>query len=138
VKPRVTETDDLPDTLSEEEMSRVKEEISIQKRTFQRDFSVDDKTETGVYRCVVLPSPTYEKITPRQLQIHSQRNTNQPSKMTTTSITSPSQLRPQQETELPLDSTQECPCIPIRHIHNELLAIISHSFESSRHSKNKT
>ena len=133
VKPRVTEIDDLPDTLSEEEMPRVKEEISIQKCKFQRDFSVDDKTETGVYRCVVLPSPTCAKIPPRQPQMHSQRNTKQRSKMTTTSVTSPSQLRPQQETELPLDRTQECPCKPMRHIHNDILAIISRSFESSRH-----
>jgi hypothetical protein len=64
VKPRVMETDDLPGTLSEEERMKVNEDKSLQKKAFQRDFDVAEKTETlqktetGVLRFVVLPSPT--------------------------------------------------------------------------------
>ncbi len=48
VKPRVMETDDLPESLSEEEIMKVKEETSLQKKIFQRDFEFEVKTETGV------------------------------------------------------------------------------------------
>ena len=58
VKPRVMKTDDLPGTLSADEIMKVNEEKSLQKKTFQRDFDVKEETETGVLRCVVLPSPT--------------------------------------------------------------------------------
>ena len=58
VKPRVMETDDLPATLSKEEMMKVNEEKSLQTKAFQRDFEIEEETETGVLRLVVLPSPT--------------------------------------------------------------------------------
>ncbi len=40
----VTETFDLPDTLSKAEMPNVKKEISLHEKAFQRDFAVREET----------------------------------------------------------------------------------------------
>jgi hypothetical protein len=58
VKARVTLTDNLPGILSEEEMPKMKEEISLQNKVSQSDFEVEKDTKTGTLRWVVLPSPT--------------------------------------------------------------------------------
>jgi hypothetical protein len=49
VKPSVTETADLPDVLSEKEMLKVSDEISLQKKVAHRDFEIKEDTETGVF-----------------------------------------------------------------------------------------